>query len=188
MGIYSASKASVEGKAPSGFAGGGGDASPYNRLKGNMITIIRFLHLLSLVVWIGGMIFFSFIAAPSIFKILPRDKVGDMVGDIFPKYWMMGYICSAVALVTVIILSFQREGLSGFRIGLLAVMGILTFCSGLAVGSKARMVKARIRSSGDTKEAEELKSEFNRLHRRSTILNSIILVLGLIVIFLTATD
>ena len=28
---YPASKASVEGKAPSGFAGGGGDASPYNK-------------------------------------------------------------------------------------------------------------------------------------------------------------
>ncbi len=28
---YPASKASVEGEAPSGFAGGGGDASPYDR-------------------------------------------------------------------------------------------------------------------------------------------------------------
>jgi hypothetical protein len=27
--IYPASKASVEGEAPSGFAGGGGDASPF---------------------------------------------------------------------------------------------------------------------------------------------------------------
>ena len=32
-GRYPASKASVEGEVPSGFAGGGGDASPYNRLK-----------------------------------------------------------------------------------------------------------------------------------------------------------
>ncbi len=31
MGIYPASKASVEGKAPSGFAGGGGDASPWKK-------------------------------------------------------------------------------------------------------------------------------------------------------------
>ncbi|MEK7306251.1 MAG: hypothetical protein AAB014_01315 [Nitrospirota bacterium] len=31
MDIYQASKASVEGEAPSGFAGGGGDASPFNR-------------------------------------------------------------------------------------------------------------------------------------------------------------
>lgn len=151
-----------------------------------MVTIIRFLHFLSLVIWIGGMTFFSFIAAPSIFKVLPRDSAGDVVGDIFTKYWMRGYICSAVALATAIILSFQGEGLSWFRIGFLAVLVILTFYSGLAVGAKTRMVKARIRSSGDAKETEELKSEFNRLHRRSTILNSVILILGIIAIFLAA--
>ncbi|MBI5745474.1 MAG: hypothetical protein HZA13_00540 [Nitrospirae bacterium] len=38
MGIYPASKASVEGEAPSGFAGGGGDASPYNSLSNRQQT------------------------------------------------------------------------------------------------------------------------------------------------------
>ena len=33
VGIYPASKASVEGEAPSGFAGGGGDASPCDRRR-----------------------------------------------------------------------------------------------------------------------------------------------------------
>jgi len=153
-----------------------------------MITIIRFLHLLSLVVWIGGMIFFSLIAAPSIFKILPRDKAGDVVGDIFPKYWMMGYVCSAIALLTILVLSFQEQGYNLAKISILILMSGLNLYSGMVVGTKAREVKARMRSSGDTNEAEALKTEFNRVHRRSTILNSIILILGLIAVFLTAAS
>ncbi|HLF86676.1 MAG TPA: DUF4149 domain-containing protein [Nitrospiria bacterium] len=153
-----------------------------------MIIIIRFLHLLSLVVWIGGMIFFSFIGAPSIFKVLPRDKAGDLVGDIFPKYWMMGYVCSAIALLTILILSFQEQGYNLAKITILALMSGLNLYSGMVVGAKAREVKARIRSAGDTKEAETLKYEFNRVHRRSTILNSIILILGLVVIFITSAS
>ena len=153
-----------------------------------MITIIRFLHLLSLVVWIGGMIFFSFIGAPSIFKILPRDKAGDVVGDIFPKYWMMGYICSAIALLTILILSFQGNSYPIAKISLLVLMCGLNLYSGMAVGTKAREVKVRIRSLEDSREKEMLKTEFGLLHSRSTILNSIIMILGLVVIFLTSAS
>ena len=63
-----------------------------------LITIAKFFHLMSLVVWIGSIIFFSFFGAPSIFKVLDRGLAGDVVGSIFPKYWMIGYICSPIAL------------------------------------------------------------------------------------------
>jgi uncharacterized membrane protein len=149
-----------------------------------MTAIIRFIHLLSLVVWIGGMIFFSFIAAPSIFKVLPRNKAGEVVGDIFPKYWIMGYICSAMALLTILILSLHNK----LYIFLLIMMCVLTFYSGLAVGTRARAVKARIRLPGDPNDAERLKTEFNRLHRRSMILNGIIMILGIIAILFFTLD
>ena len=149
------------------------------------MTIIRFIHLLSLVVWIGGMIFFSFIAAPSIFKALPRETAGDVVGDIFPKYWLMGYLCSITALATIIILSYIERSYPLARVGLLVLMTALTFYSGLVVGAKAREVKAQIRMIEDVSKKEILKSEFNTLHKMSTILNISILILGLVVIFLT---
>jgi uncharacterized membrane protein len=150
------------------------------------MAIIRFIHLLSLVIWIGGMTFFSFIAAPSIFKALPRETAGDLVGDIFPKYWLMGYICSITSLATIVILSYMERSYSLARVGLLVLMMALSFYSGLVVGSKAREVKAQIRMADDASKKETLKSEFNILHKRSTILNVSILILGLAVIFLTA--
>lgn len=153
-----------------------------------MIIIIRFIHLLSLVVWIGGSVFLVSIGAPSIFKVLPRESAGDVIGDIFPKYWIMGYLCSAAALITIVILSYKEKIYPWARIGLLILMAVLTLYLGLVVAAKARDVRLRIRTVEDTVKKETLKSEFKSLHMKSVILNVIILVSGMIVIFLIASE
>src|SRR3989338_1334116 len=124
------------------------------------MVLIKFLHLLSLVVWIGGIIFFSFIAAPSIFKVLPRETAGDVVGDIFPKYWLMGYICSISALTTIMMLSYLERAYPWVRIGLLVFMTGIVFYSGLVVGANARDVKAQIRIIEDKAQKEILAAEY----------------------------
>lgn len=148
------------------------------------MAIIRFFHLLSLVVWIGGMVFFVTIGAPSIFKVLPRESAGDVVGDIFPKYWIMSYLCSAIALITIAIVSLKEQIYPWARIGLLVLMTVLTLYLGLGVAAKAREVKLQIRTIEDGARKEILKTEFENLHRRSVFLNGIILISGLVIIFL----
>lgn len=150
------------------------------------MTIVRFIHLFSLVVWVGGMIFFSFIAAPAIFKVLPRETAGDVVGEIFPKYWMVGYICGIASLATIVLLSLMDMVYPWIRIGLLALMCGLSFYSGMAVGAKAVKVKAEIRKTDDPSKKEKLRAEFKIIHRESAILNAMILILGLIVLFITS--
>ena len=49
-------------------------------------TFLNFIYLLSLVCWIGSIIFFSFFVAPVVFKNLEREIAGDLVGSIFPRY------------------------------------------------------------------------------------------------------
>lgn len=151
-----------------------------------MIAIIRFVHLSSLVVWIGSMAFFSFIAAPAIFKILLRETAGDVVGEIFPKYWLIGYICSIVALLTLIYMAASEKMIPVMKISLLVIMTLITFYSGLAVGSKAREIKAEIRATEDTAKKESLRAKFKSLHLRSVTLNVIVLILGIIFVFFTA--
>src|SRR2546428_4446616 len=73
-----------------------------------MLTVIlRFIYLLSIALWIGGMAFFSFMAAPSIFKVLAREEAGKVVADIFPKYYWQGIICGAIALLTSVVLGLR---------------------------------------------------------------------------------
>lgn len=150
------------------------------------MIILRFLHLLSLVVWLGGMIFLVVIGAPSIFKVLPRESAGDVLGDIFPKYWIMGYICGGTSLATIILLSFKERLYPWGKIGLLVLMTAMTLYLGLAVASKAREIRLQIRTVEDITQKETLKKEFKQLHMKSVGLNIVILICGLIVLFLTA--
>jgi len=94
-----------------------------------MIHIIRFIHLSSLVVWIGSIVFFSFIAAPGIFKALPRETAGDVVGEIFPKYWLIGYICSIAALLTLAYMSAYEKSVPVIKISLLVLMTLIPTCN-----------------------------------------------------------
>jgi hypothetical protein len=153
-----------------------------------MVHIVKFIHLSSLVVWFGSIVFFSFIAAPSIFKVLPRETAGDVVGEIFPKYWLIGYVCSITALFTLTYMAVYEKMFPVLKISLLVFMTLLTFYSGLAVGGKAREIKAEIKRIEDTAKKESLRAEFKSLHLKSVILNIAVLILSIVFVFLTAYD
>lgn len=142
--------------------------------------------MLSLITWIGGMIFLVVIGAPSIFKVLPRETAGDVLGDIFPKYWIMGYLCGITALVTVAIISIKEQFYPWERIGLLSFMTALTFYLGLVLAARARQIRLQIRSESDTPQRVTLMGKFRGVHKVSVILNVIVLIAGLAVIFLMA--
>lgn len=142
--------------------------------------IIKYIHLLTAVIWFGGMIFFSFIAAPSIFKVLPREMAGDVVGDIFPKYYIIGCVASLILLGTLYWIG--RENFKTILIPLI-IMGIMTgmtFYSGLVIGPKARSIKAEIRQISDETKKKELKKSFKKIHGVSMAFNITIIILSLI--------
>ena len=56
-----------------------------------LMNFIHFVYILSLVGWVGSIVFFSFFTAPVIFKLLDREKAGEVVGVIFPRYYFLGY-------------------------------------------------------------------------------------------------
>lgn len=153
-----------------------------------LLSCVLFVHLLSLVVWIGGIIFFSFFGAPSIFNVLDRELAGEVIGDIFPKYWMIGYVCSTTALGSLIYL--WKTGMSGImlRVILLSIMLVSTFYTGLYIGSTARDLKAQIHTTGEGEKREELRQQFAKIHRRSMIMNVLILIMGVITLFMTAVS
>ncbi len=151
------------------------------------MIIVKFIHLMSLVTWIGGMLFFSFLAAPSIFKVLPRETAGKVVGDLFPKYWMMGYIGSLLSLLTLVIASYHKVPFPWIRSGMLTAMVFLSFYSGLVIGKKARDIKAEISVVHEGVEKTELQQEFRKYHAQSTIVNVIIMIVGIFVIYMTAS-
>src|SRR5262249_49551087 len=65
------------------------------------MSFLRFLMLLSLVVWVGGVIFLSFGEAPTAFVVLPsRHMAGTVVGRSLTILHWMGLISGVVYLVS----------------------------------------------------------------------------------------
>lgn len=150
------------------------------------MQILRFIHLMSITLWVGMLIFFSFLAAPSIFKVLPRETAGDVVGHIFPKYWLVGYAASVLSLGSLIAISASEKVFPGARIAILIVMTAMTFYSGLAVGGKARAIKAEMRAAEEPARKETLRAEFRKVHALSSTLNLIVIILGVVLVFFTS--
>ena len=150
------------------------------------MVIVKFLHLMSLSIWVGSIVFFSFFAAPSIFKKLPREAAGDVVGDIFPKYRAIGYASSAVLLVTLaIMMNFEKNSRYSMPV-LLVLMAAIGLYSGLVVGKQAASIKAGMKASAEAEKKETLRAEFRKVHAISSILNMSVLALGIVFIFLTS--
>src|SRR5208282_4170485 len=67
------------------------------------MSFVRYLMLLSLVIWIGGLIFFAFVMAPALFNpaILPtRQLAGNVVSRTLGVLHWMGICCGVVFAIT----------------------------------------------------------------------------------------
>ena len=58
-----------------------------------------------LAISLGMMIFFSFVLAPMIFKILDAENAGKFVRKIFPYYYFINLIFLSIAVILFIIIS-----------------------------------------------------------------------------------
>jgi hypothetical protein len=156
-----------------------------------MQTLLRFLYFLSLVFWLGSIFFFSFIAARSAFKVLPREMAGDLVADIFPKYYLVAYVCGGVALLSTMISWVAGYTTSGvfytLRIAILFVMLGLSVYAGTIITPNAHELRMEMRTlSQDIPRYNEVQRNFSSLHKRSAIINSAIFLLGVAIVMLTA--
>lgn len=152
-----------------------------------MLIAVKYIHLLALVIWIGSIIFFSFIGAPGIFGSLDRKTAGDVVGVIFPKYYLLGHICAVVSLGSLALLGGRFGFIFSVKagIGILAVMAAISFYSGFVTAPKVKVVKYQMRAETDESKVAVLKKQFGKLHGISMMQNMSVLLLGLILLYFT---
>jgi hypothetical protein len=156
-----------------------------------MAHVLRSLYLLALVAWIGAIIFFSFVAAPSIFAAVPVEVAGKVVARIFPRYYLLGFGAGIVALVAFLGLGALSRDWGVLRVCnalLLAAMLGTGLYAGTVVQGQVNEARRRMEEVGDRSLVPaDLRATFDRGHRLSVILNAIVLVLGLVVVVITAT-
>lgn len=153
-----------------------------------MFNLLKFVHLLCTVIWLGMLIFFTFFVAPSIFKVLPKDVAGTLVAEIFPKYWVIGYISGVLSLFTLFLLSYIEKGFPAARFLVLLLMTLFTFYSGFGVSAKARVISSQISMTEDPAKKESLKEDFKKAHFWSATLNMVVIILGIGYIYMVARN
>ena len=141
--------------------------------------------LLALIVWIGGIIFFAFVLAPTLFGVLPTTKLaGDVVNVTLTKLHWMGLVSGVVFLIASLLYNWQKHvQLKPFALSHMFVVLMLAFTMLSQFGITPRM--RELRSSPAMMDSVS-RAEFDSLHAWSTRLESGVLLLGIGVAGLTA--
>ena len=151
---------------------------------------INILYFFSLVLWVGGIFFFSFLAAPSIFKVLSREFAGNVVADIFPKYHLLAYICGTTALTCTVIRKYLFEShlrFENLNIILLVMMLGFSLYSSEVISPRVSEVKTEIRNIEPASQNYQiLENKFKNLHIYSVIINLLVFLFGIAIIIITA--
>jgi uncharacterized membrane protein len=147
---------------------------------------LKFLMLLALIIWIGGIIFFAFVLAPTLFSVLPTTRLaGDVVNATLSKLHWMGLVSGVVFLICSLLYNWQKYvQLRPFALGHVFVVLMLAFTMVSQFGITPRMRELRL--SPSTIESPVGRAEFDDLHAWSTRLEGGVLLLGLGVVGLTA--
>jgi uncharacterized membrane protein len=143
--------------------------------------------LLSLVVWIGGLIFFAFVLAPTAFSVLPTTHLaGNVVGRALSKLHWIAIVSGIVFLISSMLYSRFTDGTAhvfAARHVLLCLMLALTLVSQFGIIPRMDALLGEVSSARIDSPA---RIQFDALHVWSTRVEGGVLLLGLVVVNLTA--
>ena len=145
--------------------------------------------LLSLIVWLGGLIFFP-VVAQTAFSVLPtRHLAGLVVGRSLGILHWMGIISGFVFLVSSLLYSRLSAGTAhvfAARNILICLMLALTLISQFGIIPRMDTIRASIGEIDSVSADNPARLQFDALHQWSTRVEGGVLLLGLVLAYLTA--
>jgi len=149
--------------------------------------------LLSLVCWIGGLIFFAFVLAPTAFtipQVLPNTHLaGNVVGRALGKLHWIALFSGLVFLASSLLYSRVTDGTAhvfAARHVLLCLMLALTLISQFGIIPRMDTLRASLGEVSAAPIDSPERIQFDALHVWSTRVEGAVLLLGLVVVYLTA--
>jgi uncharacterized membrane protein len=156
------------------------------------MSFLRFLMLLSLICWIGGLIFFAFVLAPTAFQVLPSTHLaGNVVGRALSKLHWIAIISGVIYLISSLIYSRLTDGTAHIFSGrhvLLCLMLALTLLSQFWIMPRMDTLRAQVTDFASVPIDNPARVQFDALHVWSTRVEVAVLLLGLVVVYLTAAS
>jgi hypothetical protein len=147
------------------------------------MPFLRFLLLLCLIVWLGGIVFFAAVMTPTLFAVLPsRNLAGSVVNPTLNTLHWIGLFCGLIFLACSVLHDYVTKGdfrLVSARHLLVVLMLTVTAISLFAVTPKMAALRAQIGVIDNVPASDPLRVQFNALHVWSTRLEGAVLLLGL---------
>jgi hypothetical protein len=151
-----------------------------------MTSTLRFIEILALGTWVGGIIFLSFVVAPGAFGVLgSRDQAGTMVGFALGRLHWIGIVAGLIYVVALVAERRSIAAIARPAAILVVLMIALTFYSQKFVTSRLAGLRREMVSVEATPRDNPLRVEFDSLHQWSVRIEGAVLLLGLAGLFLT---
>lgn len=159
---------------------------------------LRYVGLLALTLWVGGLVVLGAIGAPAIFDVLATRHVADdrviagaIFGEILGRFHLVAYACGVILLGTLLVRGIMgpRPIMFAVRLAIAFVMLIAAAYSGLIVSADIARMQAEIGAAPSSLAAEDPRRvAFGRLHAMSTGLAVVPILGGLFLLFRELKD
>ena len=153
------------------------------------MVLLRYLYVVALVLWVGGLIAAGSLVAPSVFGVLQawnategRMLAGQVFGEVLLRLTWLSYAMGAVMFVTLTLhrLLGARPLKYGVRVGIMALMLLMMFAIGFYIIPRVNSIQSEVGGAVSALlETDQRRVEFDRLHSLSNILFSITAIGGL---------
>jgi uncharacterized membrane protein len=107
---------------------------------------LRFVSLLALTVWLGGMVTIGGVAAPSAFAVLSSSDAASLVGEMLGRFHLVSYGAGALVLISLagMALLGPRPRALGLRLAITAAMLAAMLVSGFWVDRRVAAMRREI--------------------------------------------
>jgi uncharacterized membrane protein len=157
------------------------------------MVFLRYVALLALVVWVGGLVALGAVAAPATFDVMAARQIADgrlLAGAVFGEVLRRFFYVTCGAAV-VILLSFAVRRILGpkprhlaARAGILLIMAATSIYAGVVVAGRVASLQAEIGvAPSSLAETDPRRIEFGRLHGMSFALQFVPLIGGLALLY-----
>jgi hypothetical protein len=159
-----------------------------------MPTLLRFVQLIAMAVWIGGLAFFAFVLAPVAFSTLPSTHLaGTVVGGTLRVLHVVGLVCGGLFWIATFVL-FRHAPMrirGRYEMQLLLVSVMLLATAYLQYNVLPTMELDRSRAGGDidaVPATHPARVHFEKFHVLSERVEGAILFIGLGILLLMARE
>ena len=157
------------------------------------MLFLRYVALLALVVWVGGLVALGAVAAPATFDVMAARQIPDgrllagaVFGEVLRRFFYVS--CGAAAVVFLSLVARRvlgpRPRQAGIRAAILVLMTAATLYAGVVVAGRIAALQATMGvAPSSLAPADPRRVEFGRLHGLSSGLQIVPLLGGLALMF-----